>query len=470
MTETPQQERTRLLAARWESLAPELKTKTQLIGKTAVACGATHHVMERCNFSCTCCYLGADANKTEPLPFEDVAKQLDAIREHLGDGGKTQITAGEVTLLPLEELGRIVRYALEIGLDPMVMTHGQRFLDEPEYLIALVRDYGLSKVSIHVDTTQRGRHGCDSRMSEADLHRVRDAFAQLIRRVRRETGLPFEAASTVTVTQGNLESMHAVVEWFLSNCDAFRMLSFQPVADVGRTRKHQSAVEVQNEALWEEVTSACGRVLNATPMHFGHPKCNTTVPMVIARVGRERVIFEAIREKSDADESIFQAAVETIGPAMDWTRSIVGNLPALLKIMYSKPRFTLGVMNYSIRRVWDERQRILKLIGLSVYQLKLPKVKPFILVVHNFMSPGEMDTEVGKARLEACVFKVPVDGQMISMCEMNASGLRAKIDQMQLKRPKVVESAPDRLAPSRIRESRLHTPTPEPGPVPFAEL
>ena len=107
-----QVEKNLLLAERWRTLPSSIKTMNQLAGKTAVACGATHHVMERCNFSCTCCYLGAEANKTEPLPFEEVREQLDLLRAHLGARGKVQITAGEVTLLPVEDLGRIIEYAL----------------------------------------------------------------------------------------------------------------------------------------------------------------------------------------------------------------------------------------------------------------------------------------------------------------------------------------------------------------------
>ncbi|MEX2581381.1 MAG: hypothetical protein WD342_20155 [Verrucomicrobiales bacterium] len=83
-------ERRRLLEARWDSLPETLRHPTQLAGRTAVACAATHHVMERCDFACTCCYLGPEANKTEALPFAEVKKQLDEIRAHLGPGGQTQ--------------------------------------------------------------------------------------------------------------------------------------------------------------------------------------------------------------------------------------------------------------------------------------------------------------------------------------------------------------------------------------------
>ena len=88
-----------------------LRTDQQLAGVAAVGCGATHGVMERCNFACTSCYLSDVANRTPPLEFAEVKGQLNDLLDHLGSGGKVQITSGEVTLLSKHELGRIVAYA-----------------------------------------------------------------------------------------------------------------------------------------------------------------------------------------------------------------------------------------------------------------------------------------------------------------------------------------------------------------------
>jgi len=423
-----QKEKERLFADRWASLPAALKTPTQMAGQTAVACGATHHVMERCNFSCTCCYLGAEANRTKALPFAEVARQLDDLRSHLGQGGKVQITAGEVTLLPLRDLGRIVRYALSIGLDPMVMSHGQRFLDEPEYLAALVKDYGLRKISIHLDTTQRGRAGTTPAMSETDLHPFRDRFADLIRRTRRETGRPLEAASTVTVTAGNLDEMSEVTRWFLCNADAFRLLSFLPVADVGRTRESETVGPVNRERLWAEVEHACGRPINQAPIHFGHPSCNVTVPLILARVGSDVVIFEGIRSGNRDDEQMFSRAMKKIGPRIDWTAPWLRNFRILLGIVLRDPGFAAQVMGYGLRRFGEEIGKIARLLQLVIRSRRLPQIRPFLIVIHEFMNAATLETPEGKERLEACVFKLPVDGRMVSMCEMNATGLRARLD------------------------------------------
>ena len=424
-------ERKKLLADRWETLPQSVKTSTQMAGRSAIFCGATHHVMERCNFSCTCCYLGKDANKTTPLPFTEVKEQLDQLRAALGDGGKAQITAGEVTLLPLKDLGRIVKYGQSIGLDLMVMSHGQRFLDEPDYLISLVRDYGLRKVSIHIDSTQRGRTGTDSSMTEADLDLVRDQFADLIRHVRKETGIRLQAASTVTVTNNNLEEMAGVTEWFLRNADTFRLLSFQPVADVGRTRKGH-ATAILNNQLWLQIFTAARRSFNPQPLVFGHPKCNNVVPLLITRAGKETFIFESLRPNNDHDVEMFHHVHKLFGDFFGVELPWWKNLSRFLKVCLFNPRFVRDGLHWAIERFPEEKNRLRDIVKASWRARRLPRFNLFLLIIHNFMNSEELQTEEGKERLDSCIFKLPVDGKLISMCEMNATEIRTALDRRQL--------------------------------------
>lgn len=433
-------EKKSLLERRWNALPKELQTSHQLSGKTAVACGATHHVMEKCNFSCTCCYLGPEANQTEPLPFAEVQVQLDELRAEFGVAGKVQITAGEVTLLPLAQLGRIVKYALQIGLDPMVMTHGQRFLEEPEYLCSLVRDYGLRKISVHIDTTQRGRPKTHSKMSELDLHSVRDQFAQLIRKVRHRTGLPLQAASTVTVTDGNLHEVEAITRWFFKNSDAFRLLSFLPVADVGRTRQSQGAVE--RDGLWSQIDAACGGSINRQPLIFGHPKCNNLVPLLLVNTGSRTIILEGVREGNRRDQQMLGRAIDVIGSSINWGLPWQDNIGTFIKTLLKKPMFLIQTATYTGSRLWNDRAKISEVISASLNERKLPTFNPFLFIIHNFMSPGDLLEEEGKARLEACTFKVPVDGELISMCEMNANGVRKKLDRAQIRSREIANDPP----------------------------
>jgi len=54
------------------------------------------------------------------------------------------------------------------------------------------------------------------------------------------------------------------------------------------------------------------------------------------------------------------------------------------------------------------------------------RVDPLTLVSHHFMSREELETPAGRERLDHCVFLVPVDGEMVSMCEVNATGVRER--------------------------------------------
>lgn len=445
--ESHRTEKKRLLEKRWSSLTRELQTGNQIAGKSAISCGATHHVMEKCNFSCTCCYLGPEANKTKPLPFTEVKEQLDLMRRELGHRGKVQITAGEVTLLPLKKLGRIVRYAATIGLDPMVMSHGQRFLEEPDYLISLVNDYGLRKISIHVDTTQRGRTGIKSTVTEVELHKVRDKFAKLIRHVRKVTGKRLMAASTVTVTEANLSDVEEITRWFFKNSDAFRLLSFLPVADVGRTRKSQGSVD--REGLWEQIHGACGQSINRLPLQFGHRKCNNIVPIVLAKIGAKTVLLEGVRENSRRDEKMLARALNVLGQGIDWDETLHKNILPFTSVLVRHPLFFFQVLGYAVYRVFSDRVKVLEILRLMLDEKKFFRLYPFLFVIHNFMSPGELQTEEGKARLDACIFKLPVDGKMISMCEMNALGVREKIDRASLRQPSPEKPSSDHSDPDR---------------------
>ena len=425
MTESPVELKKRYLS-RLDDLPGHLDVSEQVAGYGAVACGATHSIIERCNFACTSCYLTDIANETRPAPFEDVARQLDDLRAYLGTYGKVQITSGEVTLLKPDELGRIVRYAREIGLDPMVMTNGQRLLQVPGYLPSLVRDYGLRKISFHVDTTQKGRPGMAMGLSEVELHPIRDQFANLVRQTRKETGRILHAAQTVTVTPDNLTDVAEVTRWAIAN-DAFRILSFLPVAEVGRTQD-QGSRDLSMEGLWERICEGAGKRLNRRAMLFGHPECNTTVPVVVVRAGKYTHLEECVGERSRWDRRMFRILVREYS---HFKGSLSFNSVQLCISVFKRPWRIPELLAYAL---W----RTLCLVGpgfrvlASLLRGERVSIAPLLLVVHKFMNAEELDTPIGQERLQACVIKVPVDGKMISMCEVNATPLRRRLNQEHL--------------------------------------
>ena len=193
------------MRARWESLDPQWRTLGQGLGRQATGCGATIGVHPRCDFACTGCYLGTEANRVRPIGLEQTFRQLDQLRAWLGPKGNAQIADGEVTLLPTEDLVAILRYARRIGLIPMVMTHGDTFRRRPGLLERLMTEAGLTEVSIHIDTTQRGRLGYKTLRDDVALTPLREGCADLVRSARRETRLPLRAATRLTITRLNLD-------------------------------------------------------------------------------------------------------------------------------------------------------------------------------------------------------------------------------------------------------------------------
>src|SRR3954462_13798619 len=245
-------EKRRILEERWVGLDPALHLPGQGLGQKATGCGATIGIQPRCDFACTGCYLGKEANHIPALPTAAILRQLDELRAWLGPKSNVQITDGEVTLRPAGELTEILRYARSIGVVPMVMTHGDNLRRRPGLLERLMIEGGLTEVSIHVDITQRGRDGYKAPKSELELMPLRDEFAAMIREARRRTGRPLRAAMTLTVTQESLPQISAVVRCLVRNRDAFSLASFQPLAQVGRTSRNQhgvTATDVRREVI-----------------------------------------------------------------------------------------------------------------------------------------------------------------------------------------------------------------------------
>lgn len=421
----------RLLADNWASLSARMRVPQQMFGRQGNGCGATIGAMPRCDFACRGCYLNADANRVPAEPVEAIKAQMRHLRPVLGHAGNLQLTDGEVTLRPVEEIVELLRYAQSLGLIPMLMTHGDSFRRRPGVLERLMVEGGLVEVSIHVDTTQRGRHGARWRAArtEEELNPLRAEFADMIRDAQRSTGLPLRAATTMTVTRENLDGVADVVHWVARNSDAFRMISFQPIAQVGRTEGgYGGGVDI--EALWDRVASGLGVVGGAMPMRelgvwFGHEACNRMVNGVVVRRGDGAARFHALRDARDAvDVRVVDGFLRRFGGISFRLDAARERRMRLAAVTLAAPGFILGnLMPYAahwLRRVGDGRA----LRGAWRIATGTAVVTPLVLVSHHFMSLEEIETSEGRERLAHCVFQVPVDGELLSMCEVNALGIR----------------------------------------------
>jgi len=423
-------EKRALLRRRWESLDPRWRSMTQGYGRKATGCGATVGIQPRCDFDCKSCYLGEGANRARPLGLDAIRRQLDRLRAYLGPKGNVQITDGEVTLLPPTDLIAILRHARSIDLIPMVMTHGDTFRRRPDLLPRLVREGGLTEVAIHVDATQRGRVGYREGADELDLMPLREEFAGLIRKVRSETGVRLRGAMTLTVSADNLEAVPTVVDWCLRNRDAFGLLSFQPLARVGRTRP--SLIGVGVDALWRRIARALAPYglerEGQGPFLFGHPDCNRLELLgVHQRRGEPPRVMPVLRDGHPEDERI---AEEFLARGLGGINFRDDKLPAricrALGVLLTDPRWFLG----PVRRWTSERAAVLGggLAALAWGLLRgAARLDSFAISSHHFMSRDEIGTPVGRERLEACVFRVPLAGRMVPMCEVNLAGGREAV-------------------------------------------
>jgi hypothetical protein len=403
-----------------------------MLGRQGNGCGATIGAMPRCDFACRGCYLGDEANGIPAATVEEIKAQMRVLRPVLGHAGNLQLTDGEVTLRPEHELIELLRYAQSLDLVPMLMTHGDSFRRRPGLLERLMVEGGLTEVSIHVDTTQRGRKGAEWRTadSEGALNPLRDEFAAMARAAMAQTGRPLRCATTMTVTRENLAGVGDVLRWLVRNADVFHLISFQPIAQVGRTEDGFGG-GVTADDLWAEVSAALGaghadggaRIARGAKW-LGHAACNRFVHGLVART-TDGAVFHPVREAGDAiDTRVVDGFLQQFGGITFRVGTPVDHAAKLVGVALRAPGFVLrNLIPYAMH--WAGRlspgapgRAIRALLGGTL------RVQGLAIVSHHFMSRPELETPLGQERLAHCVFHVPINGALVSMCEVNALGVR----------------------------------------------
>jgi hypothetical protein len=417
------------LARAWDRLPPSLRTANQFLGRQYAGCGATIGAMPRCDFACTGCYLGDGANRVPALPLADLYAQLDRLREWLGEGGNLQLTDGEITLRAPDELVALIRHARAIGLVPMVFTHGDTFRRHPGLLERLMREGGLRELSLHIDTTMRGRRGIGDAAGADPQRTLRDELAGLIGAARDTTGLPLDVATTFTVTADNLGAVPAVVGWLLDHPGVFKMISFQPVAQVGRT-----AAGLGGGATVEGLWQAIGDGLRVDPstlarqqQWLGHPACSRFVQgVVVTRAGAPPRFVVLTELDQPDDRAAVDAAMGAFGGATTRNDAPREAQVRSLALLLRQPRVLL---RHALPWLWRLARRLDRRPGRLLADLLRgrARVDYLNLVSHHFMSAAELPTPLGRERLAVCVFKVAIDGELVSMCDANAGGRRAEL-------------------------------------------
>lgn len=420
-----------LLRRSWASVPAQHRTRHQMYGRQGNPCGATIGAMPRCDFACRGCYLGEGANHVPAQPVDEIKRQMRTLRGVLGNNGNLQLTDGEVTLRDEGELVELLRYADEIGLVPMLMTHGDTFRRKPGLLERLMERGGLREISIHVDTTMRGRTGAyKNARTEVELNPLRDEFADMIRAARKVTGRPLVAATTMTVTADNLEGVPDAVCGSIRNADAFKMISFQPAAQVGRTANGLGD-KVDVEELWGRIADGLSgpgsdrQALLRGQMWLGHPACNRYVHGFALTQNGAPPTFNPLRVQGDAiDEATIEGYLARFGGA-SFRRDTPAEARARLAALFLRsPAFWFGRVGPYF---WHQAEKMAPgepgRLALRLLRGRA-RIHHFNIVSHHFMSRAQIETPLGRERLKMCVFLVPVGEKLVSMCEVNALGVR----------------------------------------------
>jgi hypothetical protein len=331
----------------------------------------------------------------------------------------------------------------------MLMTHGQTLIEHPDFLERLVVEGGLRQISVHVDMTQAGRHGypIGRVKSEADLHPVRQAFTDLALRIRAKTGFILEYALSFTVTRRNIDDVPEVIRWYLADPQRsyiWRMLSFQPEADTGRTIFSQCPITSAD--VWQKICEGVGLPLRRDVSIFGHPDCNSWASLLIARPSGK--YFPLLPDDPKFDALLGEVLAKIGGLSL--VNDDAGT-PGyrLAGVLFQHPILAARVVFQMLRYLTSRRA------PREIWQsLRRGQVHTLGVGMHNFMDAKQVaqaDTDpVIRARLDSCVFKGAVkrDGEWVAvpMCSMNQQTW-AEVYDGRLQDPELLEQ-PQVFAPA----------------------
>jgi hypothetical protein len=231
----------------------------------------------------------------------------------------------------------------------------------------------------------------------------------------------------MTVTNENLAEVPLVIRWMCGNADAFKMISFQPVADVGRTAAGLGGM-VEVEDLWTRIAEGLSTPverLRASQGWLGHPGCNRFAQGLVVRRDGERPRFHLLLRPDDApDHAVIQEALARFGGLTMRLDDGVQALARALGLALAAPCFVVGRMLPFVAR-WPRRLDPGHPMRLIWQWLRgRTRIAYLNIVSHHFMSRAELLTPLGRERVGLCVFKVPIGDELVSMCEVNALGGR----------------------------------------------
>jgi pyruvate-formate lyase-activating enzyme len=349
-----------------------------------IACVALE-ITQRCNLDCTCCYLSEHSEAVQDLPLEELLRRVDLIHRHYGDRTNVQITGGDPTLRPRDELLAIVRRVRERKLRATLMTNGIR---ATRPLLEALCAAGLTDVAFHVDTTQR----IEGYGDEIALNTVRDRYLE------RTRGLPLSVMFNTTVHAGNFEAIPDLVRYFRDNVEQVRTASFQPQAQTGRGIAEPSPEPITMQAVAAQICRGAGTQIRFDTLRVGHPSCSR-YGLCLAVNGR---LYDLL------DEPTYLHRIDAATAHIDFDRTQRRRgLIGVLKWLGRHPDKLMAAGAWAGRKLRRIVPDLIRARG---------RASTLSFVVHDFMDAASLD----RSRIHACAFKVMTGEGPVSMCLHNA--------------------------------------------------
>ena len=379
------EEREELLRRTWERLDPQFRTPNQVLGRRSTIGCVALEITQRCNLDCTLCYLSESSESVKDLPLEAVFERIDRIRETYGPGIGVQVTGGDPTLRPREELVAIVRRLSERGLRPSLFTNGIRATRD---LLAELAGAGLFDVAFHVDSTQRFK----KYPSEESLNAVRREY------IERARGLPIAVIFNTTIHGGNLDEVPMLVRFFLEHSDVVGMASFQLQAATGRGEWRERAPHLTSEAIRERIREGVGLPKLAWDTALvGHPSCNRGT--MLATIGGRAIDVLS-------DPRLYERFLHEFRHVAFDRRHVLRTARRVVFSAFRHPYWLARGSVFLARRLWSVRRELWR-------RERIGKITFF---VHAFMDSATLDPE----RIRNCAFMIMTPEGPVSMCEHNS--------------------------------------------------
>jgi len=351
-----------------------------------IACVALE-VTQRCNLDCTACYLSEAAELAKDPPLAELIRRVAMVASHYGPQTTIQITGGDPTLRPADDLEALVRAIRAAGLRSALFTNGIR-ASRP--LLRRLTEAGLDDVAFHVDLTQE-RKGY---ASEAALNAVREDY------LGRVAGLGLKVHFNTTLFAGNLAELPDLVRFFKRHAGAVAIASFQLQAETGRgTLGARDAVRLTPDRIAETVNDALGAALPFGYPQVGHSDCNSYAAALVAG----EAVAPLYGDRDFFDRLL--PAIADLPKRPDWNRDDAMWRGAL-RLVLRRPGLAWRGLRYLARTAWH--------LAPGLLRARRPRRLSFF--IHNFMDAGALD----QARCESCVFMAMTANGPLSMCVHNA--------------------------------------------------